>query len=262
MAPTFGRYPPLHSRPRRGAVRLATWGFAAFSVLLFLGAPNALAISPLKPAFTAGCQGLATNTKIFSSSGTTSGGVYTYSNKNGKSHGGETASSSGSPSGIYAGAYYVVGPKPTGCTTTSTTLFGLHASWVWNLSYSPYLAANCTGGDRSNVTATAQVLTLGNVHFMSSPFYIFIPHRYSNPLPLDHAVACQNGGSSVYSPGWLGPYTVTIRSPSFTLYAGSYDFYTAFYANLTASATSGSSGFAAITVHAQLVSVSCAKCPP
>src|SRR4029077_19912807 len=61
-------------------------GASAFVGLLVL-ASNAGAFAVMKPAYTAGCQGQTTGTKIGVSVGNVGGGTYTYSNTNGRSTG-------------------------------------------------------------------------------------------------------------------------------------------------------------------------------
>jgi hypothetical protein len=249
-----GRTTFAHRRRYRSAS--AVLGGVLLCALLAL--PSTVAIPAIHPSFTAGCQQVPSGTKIFSSNGTTSGGLYTYNNRNGQSRGEQTASSTAGGSAIYAGAYYFVGPSPSGCiarTTPSPTNFNV--SYTWSVSVNPYLSANCTGSERGAV-ATYQVINFGNIHTRVSPFYVFPTHLQQ--IPFNGSVRCAGTSSSVYHPGTLGPTTVVIRSGAFSLPTGTWDFYSSVYGNTTTYAHPNSVAFAGVTIHAVLKGVYCHRC--
>src|SRR5580692_10686801 len=66
---------------------------AVIVVLVLLIAPALLAFAPLSPAYKAGRQGVADFTKKAINTGTTGGGVYSYSNPTGGSAGWQYARS-------------------------------------------------------------------------------------------------------------------------------------------------------------------------
>ncbi|HTT34798.1 MAG TPA: hypothetical protein VMH78_02880 [Thermoplasmata archaeon] len=246
---------------RRGAGRWIGFGSVPIvGVVLLLALPPAGAFHPpLTPSFTAGCQGQSTGAKIFSQSGTTGRGTYTASNSNGVSDGSSYARSPRSSSAIDAGAYYFVGPSSSGCSSPSTTTGGLRATFIWNVSWTPYLSVNCSG-DQSAAIAEYQMYALGNVHWASSPYYLFIPHVHSHTY--QYMVDCHGVGSSTYSPGTFGPITLKFNSTTFTESSGvSYDYYSSIWGQDETRATPGSTAYSSIAINATLEEISCPLCP-
>jgi hypothetical protein len=249
--------PFVQSRRRQESLFL---GLGALSVVALLTLPGALAFAPLGPPYTAGCQGVATGTKIVLNTGTTGGGVYSYSNGNGRVVGSQWARSPVNGSHIQAGSYYFVGPGTSGCTRPTTTLTGLKAWWNWTVKVTPILMVNCSN-NVSGASANYSIFTLGNIHSSASPFYVWSPHLKSVPLPFSHSISCSRTGRTVYSPGTLGPTNVSIQSPTFSLTAGSYDFYSSIYGDSATSYRGSASAYSALNISATLSQVSCPGCP-
>jgi hypothetical protein len=256
----------LRGRLRWAALRRdRRWGLVmaggAPVVIVLMVLPGVLAFPALNAPFALGCAGPRVGTQVVVNSGTTTGGVFSYSNTSGQSNGALSAASAAGGSHIRAGAYYFVGPAPTGCSSFSgAPRVGLTATWNWSLIVTPLLMVNCSN-NASFAETNYTAFTLGNIQNTTARTYLWSPDLKSLPVPFSHALSCSGTGSSVYSPGPLGPKLVSITSPVFTLPGGTFDFYASVWGDAAAGSFGAASSYAAVQVNATLTQVSCPGCP-
>ncbi|MCI4327707.1 MAG: hypothetical protein L3K16_08780 [Thermoplasmata archaeon] len=154
----------------------------------------------------------------------------------------------------------MVGPSPSGCYTPSTTHAGLFVTYTWQITLTPYLAANCSadGAARAKINATVA----SNVHIGTIPWYV-APGASAITFTIPtHSVSCSSPGSAVWTPGPIvyGSFVQTL-GPWTAISGTSYDFYSSNWVNATrSSSTTGATAVSQDTTTATLLLVNCAAC--
>jgi hypothetical protein len=170
------------------------------------------------------------------------------------------ANSGASSSAVQNAEYFFVGPHGgpgnTTCYRPTATHVGVTATFSWNVTWSSYLGANCTGGASS--AASYDIYIVGNFHTATAPYYLITP---VSPAKTVDAFAIGCGGP--YSKTGTSSFSVT--TPGVTVVGGTnYDFYTAIWVytqtqdHLTNASTA--SNFAGVDWSASFASMTC-SCP-
>ncbi len=254
--------------PRRGWT-LGLLGLIGIAAVLSLplSSASAVVLSGRPAGYTGGCNGQGPGVRVFGPTGTASAtshparydpttGLYGRSG-----HDSEWASASDSYSWVAQGLHWSIGPAngsgaagtPAGCLDPIHSVSGVHAIYKWRLTFTAYVAANCSGD--GNTSAEVDLDLIENVHFLASPWYVF------TTMP-STTIFTKNVSCASYATGPVRTGLLTVSTPAMNLSSGTnYDLYTSVYTVATASAAPGATAYAAITVnHAELVRACYPRC--
>lgn len=234
------------SRNRRYRVPLAA-AFAGLGTILLLSLPFASAVVVLAPPYAAGCNGTATGARVVHSVGTVGHTLVGPALASGALTNDVNASTVGGYSAIETTSYFFVG-----CYRPAAAHVGVFANFTWNVSYHPYLHAVCPTNN-STAAASGFLNVTANIHEAAPPYYLQIPSPY-------HHVWTHNVRCATWNPGTAVVKFVISVGPVNVARNTTYDFYSALWNNVTASATPPGAANAFDFVNATLTGVVC-TCP-